>query len=353
MTTTRKEIRNHLPSPRSSLQENLPAIGIAVLMGLLFFVVSQGPAELASPESYFFLPAMLLGALIAYLLASLFYSRLSVMAGIALTFFLVALAVFVIHCLQFWLYGEPEHFGSVLVRRLVFSLMLFAYLFRQAFLNQRLKQRESAELRAQVQALQSRIRPHFLFSSMNVIASLIPVDAEKAEQVVEDLSELFRASLQEAGSFVSVSEELELCRRYINIETLRLGDRLKVSWDVETPPRDAEMPLLLIQPLIENAVYHGIQPLSEGGIIHVNLVFHEGQMVLTITNPLKELDKAADEATSKNYSPKPPAKGNSIAIDNIRQRLEVVYGENATLVTKQQGNRFKTTLTCPAVPKFL
>ena len=101
---------------------------------------------------------------------------------------------------------------------------------------------------------------------MNVIASLIPVDAEKAEQVVEDLSELFRASLQEAGSFVSFSEELELCRRYINIETLRLGDRLKVSWDVETPPRDAEMPLLLIQPLIENAVYHGIQPLSEGGL---------------------------------------------------------------------------------------
>ena len=113
------------------------------------------------------------------------------------------------------------------------------------------------------------------------------------------------------------------------------------------------MPLLLIQPLIENAVYHGIQPLSEGGNFHVNLVFHEGQMVLTITNPLKELDKAADEATSKNYSPKPPAKGNSIAIDNIRQRLEVVYGENATLVTKQRGNRFKTTLTCPAVPKFL
>jgi two-component system sensor histidine kinase AlgZ len=296
---------------------------------------------------------MLLGALAAYLLASLFYSRLSVAAGIALTLVLVALAVFIIHCLEFWLYGEPEQFTAVLVRRLVFTLVLFVYLFRQALLNQRLKQRESAELRAQVQALQSRIRPHFLFNSMNVIASLIPVDAEKAEQVVEDLSELFRASLQQAGSFVSVSEELELCRRYINIETLRLGDRLKVSWDVEAPPRDAEMPLLMIQPLIENAVYHGIQPLSEGGIIHVNLVFHEGQMVLTMTNPLKELDKAADEATSKNYSPKPPAKGNSIAIDKIRQRLEVVYGENATLVTKQQGNRFKTTLTCPAVPKFL
>ena len=353
MTTTGTETLAHLREPESALRENLPTIAIAVLLGMLFFFVSNGPAELTSPSSYFFLPAMLLGALVAYLLASLFYSRLSVAAGIALTLVLVALAVFIIHCLEFWLYGEPEQFGSVLVRRLVFTLVLFVYLFRQALLNQRLKQRESAELRAQVQALQSRIRPHFLFNSMNVIASLIPVDAEKAEQVVEDLSELFRASLQEAGSFVSVSEEVELCRRYINIETLRLGDRLKVSWDVETPPRDAEMPLLLIQSLIENAVYHGIQPLSEGGVIHVNLVFEEGQMVLTVTNPLKDPDAATDEAASRNFSPRPPTKGNSIAIDNIRRRLDVVYGENATLITKQQGHHFKTILSCPTVPKFL
>jgi hypothetical protein len=353
MTTTGTKIRKHLPPPRRSLRENQRLIGMGILVWMLFFLATHRTEDVFSSDSYFFLPTMFVAALGAYHLASLFYPRLSVQAGLALTFSLLALSVFAIHSLQVWLFGEPEQFGIVLVRRLAFAVVLFSYLFRQAFLKQQLKQRESAELRAQVQALQSRIRPHFLFNSMNVIASLIPVDAEKAEQVVEDLSELFRASLQEAGSFVSVSEEVELCRRYINIETLRLGDRLKVSWDVETPPRDAEMPLLLIQPLIENAVYHGIQPLSEGGIIHVNLVFHEGQMVLTITNPLKELDKAADEATSKNYSPKPPAKGNSIAIDNIRQRLEVVYGENATLVTKQQGNRFKTTLTCPAVPKFL
>jgi two-component system sensor histidine kinase AlgZ len=350
---TRTLIRNHLPSPRVSFQQNLPAIGIAALLSVLFFLASHGPEEAASSGTYFFLPTAAVGVLGAYLLASIFYSRLSAAAGIALTLALVALVVLAVHNLEFWLFRQHEQFGIVLVRRLVFAIVLFAYLFRQAFLNQKLKQRESAELHAQVQALQSRIRPHFLFNSMNVIASLIPVDADKAEQVVEDLSELFRASLQEAGSFVSVSQELDLCRRYVNIETLRLGERLKVSWDVEAPPKGAEMPLLLIQPLIENAVYHGIQPIAEGGIIHVNLVFERDQMTLTITNPIQDPARATTATAPGNYSPKPPSKGNSIAIDNIRRRLDVVYGESATLITKQQGNLFKTTLCCPTVPKFL
>ena len=129
MTTTGTETLAHLREPESALRENLPTIAIAVLLGILFFFVSNGPAELTSPSSYFFLPAMLLGALVAYLLASLFYSRLSVAAGIALTLVLVALAVFIIHCLEFWLYGEPEQFGAVLVRRLVFTLVLFCIPF--------------------------------------------------------------------------------------------------------------------------------------------------------------------------------------------------------------------------------
>jgi two-component system sensor histidine kinase AlgZ len=99
---------------------------------------------------------------------------------------------------------------------------------------------------------------------MNVIASLIPVNPDKAEQVVEDLSELFRASLQRAGTFVRISEELDLCQRYLHIESLRLGERLRVQWQVETAPAAAEMPLLILQPLLENAIYHGIQPLPEG-----------------------------------------------------------------------------------------
>lgn len=353
MTTTSTKSRNQLPAPRFFFRDNLTKLGTGLLLWALLFLATHRTAEFVSPDYYFFLPAMFVGAVLAYLLASNFYSRFSEKGGVAITLSFVAVAVVAIHFMQVKLFGEPELFGVALVRRLLFTIVLFLYFFRQAFLNQKLKQRESAELLAQVQALQSRIRPHFLFNSMNVIASLIPVDAEKAEQVVEDLSELFRASLQEAGSFVSVSQELDLCWRYINIETLRLGDRLKVSWDVETPPKGAEMPLLLIQPLLENAVYHGIQPIAEGGLIHVNLTFEGDQMLLNITNPLKDPDKTTGAIESSGHSPRAPTKGNSIAIDNIRQRLEVVYGENATLVTKQQGGVFKTTMRCPTVPKLL
>ena len=189
---------------------------------------------------------------------------------------------------------------------------------------------------------------------MNVIASLIPVNPDKAEQVVEDLSELFRASLQRTGAFVRISEELDLCQRYLHIESLRLGERLRVQWQVETPPTEAEMPLLILQPLMENAVYHGIQPLPEGGIIKVEVYFTEDMMIARITNPL--MDEKAGKLIDGDGSPgrpRQPNKGNHIAIDNIRQRLEIGYGKSAKLVTKQGSNSFQVELRCPTVPKII
>lgn len=188
---------------------------------------------------------------------------------------------------------------------------------------------------------------------MNVIASLIPVDPEAAERVVEDLSELFRASLQQAGSVVRVSQELELCRRYLHIEQLRLGDRMQVDWQVETPPGGAEMPLLILQPLLENAIYHGIQPLPDGGTIRVEVCFTADEMRAQITNPLIDPARSHRDGDGSPGQPKSPHKGNSIAIDNIRQRLSMVYGENANLFTTQEGNQFTTWLNCPTVAKML
>ena len=217
-----------------------------------------------------------------------------------------------------------------------------------------LRLRKTAERSAKIQALQSRIRPHFLFNSMNVIASLIPVDPDKAEQVVEDLSELFRASLQRAGTFARISEELDLCQRYLHIESLRLGERLRVQWQVEAAPAEAEMPLLILQPLLENAIYHGIQPLPEGGTIRVEVYFADDTMIARITNPLmQEAPAKLVDGDGSPGRPRPPAKGNHIAIDNIRQRLDVVYGESAKLVTKQGSDRFQTELRCPTVPKII
>ena len=144
---------------------------------------------------------------------------------------------------------------------------------RYNYIQRSLHTREESELHARIQALQSRIRPHFLFNSMNIIASLIPVDPDVAETVVEDLSELFRASLQEEGSEVSIEEELALCRRYTRIEYLRLGERLNIEWQIEDAVESVKIPLLTLQPLLENAIYHGIQPMPEGGTITVSLAY--------------------------------------------------------------------------------
>ena len=340
--------------PPLSAKQAILLLAGGMLLGALFLFGLNPVEELVSPGMRFFAPTAFLGAILVFILAREMFSRTAAWVVYLMAFVFVSLAVFASHAAQAYLFGTPEVFGAILLRRLAIANLILIVLLRQAALARRLKQRETAELHAQVQALQSRIRPHFLFNSMNVIASLIPVDAEKAEQVVEDLSELFRASLQEAGTFVSVSQELELCRRYLNIEMLRLGERLKLRWNVEAPPQGAEMPLLLIQPLLENAVYHGIQPLAAGGVIDVNLAFEADEMVLQISNPLQTMTATPSaEGEAGQTAPKPPAKGNSIALDNIRRRLAVVYGENAKLITKKRGSVFETTLRCPTVPKLL
>ena len=159
---------------------------------------------------------------------------------------------------------------------------------------------------------------------------------------------------ERACTFVRISEELDLCRRYLHIESLRLGERLQVQWQVESAPTEAEMPLLILQPLLENAVYHGIQPLPEGGTIRVEIYFTAGTMIARITNPVMQegLARLIDGDGSPGR-PRPPTKGNQIAIDNIRQRLAMIYDESAKLITTQDSDQFLAELICPTVPKII
>jgi two-component system sensor histidine kinase AlgZ len=170
---------------------------------------------------------------------------------------------------------------------------------------------------------------------MNIIASLIGSDPETAESVVEDLSELFRASLNEAGNQVLLTEELDLCERYVRIEALRLGARLDVQWDRPPIPAGVRIPLLTLQPLLENAIYHGIQPLPEGGCIHVTISFADELVQIRIDNPLPTPDVRRE------------SQGNRMALDNIASRLQVLYGQKATLVTREEDGRFVTLLRYP------
>ena len=157
------------------------------------------------------------------------------------------------------LHLEADHAGFVL-RSLAIGAVVAALALRYLYIQYQWKRQIVAESRARFQALQARIRPHFLFNSLNTVASLTRSNPELAERLIEDLADLFRACLADSTDASTMADELKLVRGYLDIEALRLGERLQVDWDVEDMPEDTTVPSLLLQPLVENAVYHGIEP---------------------------------------------------------------------------------------------
>ena len=208
---------------------------------------------------------------------------------------------------------------------------------RYAYVQQQLHNQQRAELGARIDALQSRIRPHFLFNSMNSLASLIAVDPERAERLVEDLSSLFRASLADSR-LVPVEQEVALARRYLQIEELRLGARLRQCWQVAQDLNGAQMPSMLLQPLLENAVLHGVARLREGGEIAVQISARDGRLLLSVENPTPLQDERRPVSKTDN---------NGIAIDNIRQRLGAHYGNRFGFAAKADGKRYRVELSLP------
>ncbi len=201
--------------------------------------------------------------------------------------------------------------------------------------------RNSVELEAQarIRALQARIRPHFLFNSMNTIASLTRTDPQRAESAIEDLADLFRANLRDARGHISLKDELEIARIYQRIEQLRLGDRLNVEWQVDGLPMQAQMPCLLIQPLIENAVYHGIEPLQDGGTINITGEFDGEFIKLSVSNPVAPAQSIHTQRKKHD--------GNGIALDNIRQRLELAWPGRAQVELHQDPTLYRIELYFP------
>lgn len=235
-----------------------------------------------------------------------------------------------------FLQGTSEVFPwDLLLTNLMLAAVFAGIVLRYFYLQQQVRNQQQAELNARIQALQARIRPHFLFNSMNSIASLIAIDQDAAEKMVVDLSELFRASLSEPG-LIPLERELELCRRFVAIEQVRIGDRLQVAWDVDHMPH-AMVPSLLLQPLIENAIYHGIQPLLEGGTVEIAVKEEAGRCHIRVRNPV------GDKQQTSN-------KGNGMALDNIRHRLEAHYGAKGQLEVQATDSHYEVVVEFPAVP---
>ncbi len=223
-----------------------------------------------------------------------------------------------------------EHF---LLRILAMSAAIYAVVLRYFYVQQQWKLHLQAHSAAKIQALRARIRPHFLFNSMNTIASLVSFQPELAEKAIEDLSDLFRASLREQNTN-TLADEVKLTRSYVDIEKLRLGNRLKVIWDIDQTLDDIEIPALCLQPLVENAIYHGIEPLPSGGEITVSASQTKQHILLVVSNPVP-LDK-------KNHN-----KGNHMAQENIKQRLQLVYGSKGHFDISETENTYCITLSIP------
>jgi two-component system sensor histidine kinase AlgZ len=227
-----------------------------------------------------------------------------------------------------------DHAGF-LFRNLAVSAIISALLLRYLYVQHQWKQQIQAEAQARVQALQARIRPHFLFNSMNNIAALINSDPQRAEQAVEDLSDLFRVTLREASERVTLAEEIEVSCRYLRLETLRLGDRLDVKWHINTLPMQRKVPSLILQPLLENAVYHGIEPLPAGGTVHITGCVEGPRIRITVRNPKPHIGSARHR------------KGNQIALNNIRLRLQLAFGGQTGVALREVGDEYEATMYFP------
>ncbi|WP_124949624.1 sensor histidine kinase [Sulfuriferula thiophila] len=186
---------------------------------------------------------------------------------------------------------------------------------------------------ARLQALQARIRPHFLFNSLNAVLSLVRSEPRRAERALENLADLFRVVMADNRQLSPLKREVEISRQYLELEGLRLGERLRVVWHIDKAPGNALVPPLLLQPLLENAVYHGIEPATQPGEITVNIYRNDGQLHLIIRNPYQH--------DGQRHT------GNKMALGNIRSRLMLHFDVEASLRTQIHDNYYQVHIIMP------
>ncbi len=273
-------------------------------------------------------------------------ARQSAAAGATLVLASLALLVAIVSLASWSLMASPSlNPGGLLgaasgerwlfvARNVVIGLMVSALALRYFYVTQQWRLNVESHAHARVNALQARIRPHFLYNSMNTIAALTRSDPARAEEAVQDLSDLFRAALSEKRSLITLKEELEIARIYQRIEQLRLGERLRVRWNVRDLPMRALIPSLTIQPLLENAIGHGIENLPDGGEVIIDGADEDDGIVIAVRNPLP--------ATSRNSR-----GGHGIALDNIRERFILLYGAKAQVSVGDEGGEFVVRLRFP------
>jgi len=223
--------------------------------------------------------------------------------------------------------GAPADLARVLALAAIAALTLLGYFRLLA------KAYSPALTEARLQALQARIRPHFLFNSLNMVLSLVRRDPQRAERALEDLADLFRTLMSEPRQFVHLAEEIDLLERYAALEQLRLGERLRITWELDAAPGDALLPPLILQPLLENAVHHGVEPGTGPGAVLVRIERRGDRVLARIENPyIEEQQRRA---------------GNRMALNNIRERLLLFFDAEARIRTTIDNARYRIEIEIP------
>jgi len=255
-------------------------------------------------------------------------NKLGYRKGVAAILALVLLSTAGIYSFfnQFWIFSDLPS----LPRTLLYALMISGITLYYLNLHQRAYSPAVAE--ARLQALQARIRPHFLFNSLNAVLSLIRSQPKQAETALEDMADLFRVLMADNRDLVPLAQEISLCRQYLALEKLRLDERLNILWQIDDVPPDTLVPPLVLQPLLENAVYHGIEPLGKGGTVTIQIYTQQNQIHLVLKNPC---------STKTNH------QGNKMALNNIKERLTLHFDLEASLKSRQANGEYEVHIVLP------
>lgn len=279
-----------------------------------------------------FIEPILLASLLALVVLSPLLMRLRFAAGSGVVLLLVLAVTALAYDGVARVFGVPAGAGllQALLLASLATLVLLGYLRLVG------KAYSPALAEARLQALQARIRPHFLFNSLNAVLSLIRRDPKRAERALEDLADLFRTLMSDARQFVHLADEISLLERYASLEQLRLGERLRIVWELDAAPSDATLPSLVLQPLLENAIYHGVEPSTAPAEVLVRIAQRGDRLHVRIENPFSE--RHVHQA------------GNRMAIENIRERLMLFFDAEARLEARVVGDRYMADVEMPYRP---
>ena len=328
----------------------------AILLASAWTDVAQRMMQIAT-----LLTPVLLTSLLLLWVAQPWLNRLSYRSGVLAVTALVVVLTLSIYYFGGEIYrpldGGDSYFNMVrygLLSVIECGILLLYFRLRSKVLSRALND-------ARLQVLRARIRPHFLFNTINAVLGIVRAQPKQAETALEDMADLFRMAMSDAQDLVPLGREIQLSKQYVALEQLRMGERLRVDWQIQDVPDDVLIPPLLLQPLLENAVYHGIEPLSQGGSIHIVLRRSGDELHLKVENPCPVRDDAPkapqgflhSEGAGNSLSSyvleklSPPHRGNRVALRNIRERLDLLFDIEARYKVESGKDFYRVEIIFP------